>query len=300
MATSLVAILLSLIAICAAQQGSFLPVNISEAVIRGQTPGVCPSAQMLDSQLTATRGEIDAALTETVAPIINCPCGGAGPWRRIAGMDFSDPSVPCPSGFTTINSDNVRGCGRSGNAGAACNSITFPAMGQSYSRVCGQVNAYQYASVDALVSGIRGEGLEGTYLDGISLTYGPAGSRQHVWSFVAALYEMDPNFNPIVACPCTNTAITYPHTYPDFIGNNYFCDTGNSGPGWQRRLYADDPMWDGAGCGPTSACCDFNNPPWFCTALPQPTTSDIEMRVCHDQAQGDEDTVLGLVDIFVM
>ena len=53
-----------------------------------------------------------------------------------------------------------------------------------------------------------------------------------------------------------------------------------SGPqSWVRRfIYI--PLWDGEGCGPINACCQLNNPPWFCTPLPQPTTDDIELRLC--------------------
>ena len=45
---------------------------------------------------------------------------------------------------------------------------------------------------------IQGHGLE----DGVSLTHGAAGSRQHIWSFVAALYEEETRF-PHLCCACT-------------------------------------------------------------------------------------------------
>jgi len=32
----------------------------------------------------------------------------------------------------------------------------------------------------------------------------------------------------------------------NFIGCNYFCDTG---PGWIDQVYSDDPVWDSEGCG---------------------------------------------------
>ena len=60
----------------------------------------------------------------------------------------------------------------------------------------------------------------------------------------------------------------------------YFCDTG-SRDRFQLIFYPDDPLWDGVGCGPTSTCCSFNNPPWFCKQLPQPTTDNIELRLCR-------------------
>ena len=61
----------------------------------------------------------------------------------------------------------------------------------------------------------------------------------------------------------------------------------------------DDPLWDGQGCGGTSTCCSFNNPPWFCKQLPQPTTDDIELRLCADEPIGNEDTTIEIVDMYV-
>ena len=83
-------------------------------------------------------------------------------------------------------------------------------------------------------------------------------------------------------CPCINTNQAAQATPPPaFVGTDYFCDTGSE----ERRqpiFYGDDPLWDGAGCGPLNTCCSFNTPPWFYKQLPQSTTStdDIDMRVC--------------------
>ena len=67
---------------------------------------------------------------------------------------------------------------------------------------------------------------------------------------------------------------------PSFIGNDYFCETGvppgqiQSFSGGHRTFHANDPLWDGGGCDPTSTCCTFNNPPWFCKQLPPRSTND--------------------------
>ena len=42
-------------------------------------------------------------------------------------------------------------------------------------------------------------------------------------------------------------------------------------------------------CTDTNKCCSFNSPPWFYRQLQQPTTDDIEMRVCRDQERNYED-----------
>lgn len=85
---------------------------------------------------------------------------------------------------------------------------------------------------------------------------------------------------------------------PAFVGNDYFCDSGGD-THINHHFYGDNPLWDGAGCGPLNTCCTFNNPPWFYKELPQPTTDDIEMRLCTDQGRGDEDSVVEIVDIYV-
>ncbi len=134
------------------------------------------------------------------------------------------------------------------------------------------------------------------YVDGVSLTHGQS-PRQHIWTFVSALDETRSNTE---VCPCTRPDLGYYGFVPPFIGQDYFCETGSR----QRfifdtTLYADDPLWDGQGCGGTSTCCEFNNPPWFCKQLPQPTTDDIELRLCSDEDINNEDTPIELVEMYV-
>ena len=93
--------------------------------------------------------------------------------------------------------------------------------------------------------------------------------------------------------------LTYTGVVPPFIGQDYFCETGSRQAFSYNTFYTDDPLWDGQGCGGTSTCCEFNNPPWFCKQLPQPTTDDIELRLCSDQSIGDEDTPIEIAEIYV-
>ena len=59
-------------------------------------------------------------------------------------------------------------------------------------------------------------------MDGVSLTHGAAGSRQHIWSFVAAVQESGPTFVTCHACFCTNTNVNWPHQVPSFEGTITF------------------------------------------------------------------------------
>ena len=252
---------------------------------------MCPSAE----ESTAIIEDIfDQVFAHFNIPQPPCACGGPGQWTRIAHLNMSDPSQQCPSSWNLVTTP-VRGCGQSASSG--CDSALFPSTGQSYSRVCGKVIAYQSSTTNAFDPYIIfAPGLEGVYVDGVSLTHGAEGSRQHIWTFAAALYEGGASSSD---CLCTNAA--WPFEVPEFVGDDYFCDTGNTSPEVDSNtVFADDPLWDGEGCGPTSTCCEFNNPPWFCTTLPQPTTDDIEVRICLDSGSSNEDVIITFVDIYVM
>ena len=80
----------------------------------------------------------------------------------------------------------------------------------------------------------------------------------------------------------------------------YYCETGRRIGTTEGLFYEDaDPLWDGEGCGSTSTCCEFNNPPWFCKQLPQPTTEDIEVRICSSRETDSEDTPIELIELYI-
>lgn len=118
-------------------------------------------------------------------------------------------------------------------------------------------------------------------MDGIVITHDDP--RIHVWTFVAALNE---DFGHQSGCHCSNVDNPPAITIPPFVGTDYFCDSGTRDIA-DFQFFPSDPLWDGAGCGPTSSCCLFNNPPWFFRALPSLTGDDLEMRVCRDAAKSD-------------
>ena len=213
---------------------------------------------------------------------------------RVAHLDMTDPNQRCPPGFRLITSPK-RTCGAQGRR---CVSTTFPLNGVKYSSVCGKIIGYQFGSPDAFHDYYYNRGLtiDDLYVEGVSLTHGQ-GPRKHIWTFVATVSE-DTSILGFASCPCTVTTKSYIGVVPPFIGQDYFCDTGTRYQ-WQPTFYHADPLWDGSGCGPTSSCCGFNNPPWFCKQLTQPTTDDIEMRVCINGPTSNEDVALESVEIYV-
>ena len=212
---------------------------------------------------------------------------------RVANLDMTDPNQNCPAGFQLVNrtSAPLRTCGRPGPAG--CVSTTFQTYGVEYSHVCGKVIGYQDQTPDAFHISNR----HSVYVDGVSLTHGQT-PRRHIWTFAGAVDEI--GSHRLNICPCTRSDVPYTGPMiPSFVGQDYFCDTGSRGPYQYGVFYADDPLWDGQGCGGNSTCCEFNNPPWFCKQLPQPTTDDIELRLCGDEATNNEDTPIEQVEIYI-
>ena len=219
-------------------------------------------------------------------------CGSGGGWTRLAYLDMSDATESCPSGFNTYNSGGVRACGRY-NSGAGCVSVTYPSNGISYSQICGRVTGYQYHSADAFVGP---SDLNSYYVDGVSITRGSP--RQHVWTLANGLTDTYNN-HPYWICPCSTGST---QTIPSFVGNHYFCESGNHAAGWINTLYTSDPLWDGQGCGVLEAtCCAASGIPWFHRDYGSTTTTDyIELRVCADgSAAYDEDTPVSFYEIYV-
>ena len=220
-------------------------------------------------------------------------CGGVtGGWMRVAELDMTNSSHQCPSGLRQRNDIGKRTCVPNSDS-ATCSSVTFLVNALDYSKVCGRIIGYQYSSTNAFYNSVSSpQSIDTYYVDGVSLTHG--NPRQHIWTFAAAYGETS---NSDSICPCTNTNTPSTAPPPAFVGNDYFCDTGSNVS--SSTFNDDDPLWDGAGCGPLSTCCSFNTPPWFYKQLPQHTTDDIEMRVCRDQGAGNEDVALEMVDIFI-
>ena len=273
-------IFLLVVASCVACQQ--LPLKYRSVVGAG---GMCPDTQ-----------DLREAIQQDIDSLINrpgygaCGCGGPG-WRRAAYLNMSDPTQTCPPAWELITTPR-RSCAR---PSASCSSAMFPTQSIQYSQVCGRIIGYQFGQPEAFRFS-EGRTIDGYYVDGVSLTYGSP--RQHIWTFVNALDETNP-YNSRSRCTCTDSS--RPNPPPSFVGSDYFCETGvPPGQGWSiGTFHADDPLWDGQGCGPTSTCCTFNNPPWFCKQLPQSTNADLEVRLCSYLSAHYENTPVELIEIYV-
>ena len=217
-------------------------------------------------------------------------CGNVtGGWMRVTQVNMTNSSQFCPDGLKERTYDNIRTCVR-GHVSLGCSSVTLSTSGTKYSRVCGRIKAYQYGYTNAF------NVLSSEYVDGIGLNYGTA-LRQHIWTFVAALSQTV-SAGLVNYCQCMdNSTETEP---PNFVGDDYFCDSGQTvHMGGEPPQFFPTPLWDGDGCGSENTCCDFNTPPWFYKQLPEPISADIQMRVCRDESNRNEDIAIQEFEIYI-
>ena len=227
--------------------------------------------------------------TTTVYCDMDLNCNGERGWMRVGYLNMTDPNEQCPPGFRLYEENGVRACGRYTKG---CVSVTYPSHDISYSQVCGRVIGYQQGSPDAIAG--QQFGINSYYVDGVSITRGYP--RQHIWTFIAALQENSFFNNGEHECPCAPNS---PVTPASFIGNDYFCESGNPGPRDTTKFYAADPLWDGKQCGLIEEeCCNAPGIPWFHKPLQQPTTDYIELRVCGSNIINEEDFPVGLIEIY--
>ena len=222
-------------------------------------------------------------------------CGDStGEWTRVAYINISDPQNSCSQWDLTYTvADACSGfkcpkvpfCTHSKTKPAdnGCSSIKFPTFGIPYNKVCGRAQGYQYGFTRAFHS-FRYAGrydLDNSYVSGLSVTRGEPGNREHIWTFAAGFSQT--YGYATINCPC---AIYPGPDPPEFVGDNYFCDSGN--PDKSRNKWHVEPgyrLWNSEGCdyGRENKCCKYRGT-WFTTdvSLVDEKESDyIEMRICR-------------------
>ena len=230
-----------------------------------------------------TRDNIEAIIDRLHA----VPECGDGVWYRAAHFNMSDPLYQCPPAWREYNSSGVRACGRPVTSTGSC-SATVYTIGLEYRRVCGRVIGYHVTSPDAFHTN---RNIDQIYLDGISITRGSP--RNHVWSYVGAWTESERVRN---LCPCRYSGANQP---PAFVGDNYYCESAN--PDRQfiyDQVFPNDKLWDGLQCEHEGTCCITKSPPWFSVDLTNPTSDDIEVRICGNESTANEDTPVELLELF--
>ena len=217
-------------------------------------------------------------------------CNSTGGWMRVAHLNMTDSNEKCPDEFRLYNESGVRACGRPVSSGGSCAGITFSSGNIKYSQVCGKVIGYQVGWPDGAHFS-NNKNIDSNYVDGILLTHG--NPRSHIWTFIVGPQEN----NKWSYCPCGSIDSRNP---PPFVGNDYYCESGNPNYPVVGKFYTNDPLWDGHQCGSIeTACCQRTGIPWFYKKFSYSTTNNIEMRICLGHETSDEDCAVGQYEIYV-
>ena len=115
--------------------------QIPTVIMDTPTNSVCP----LDSHLDAIRSQLNKKVSGMLGGRCGDPYSG---WKRVAFLNMTDPDENCPDAWRLYQDGSARACGRPVGA-ASCNSVYYSPDGYAYSKVCGRVTGYQYASPDA-------------------------------------------------------------------------------------------------------------------------------------------------------
>ena len=220
-------------------------------------------------------------------------CGGyKGGWMRIADYDTSRGDN-CPSGWNSITANGIAVC-RSPSDTAGCYPTTFSVKNVGYNKICGKIKGYQKGSTDAFRAWSSSPSLDNGYVDGISITVG--NPRKHVWTYAAGLSDDHNHNGGINNCPCARYPGIVPHS---FVGDHYYCESGNTGPFDRSQYHTEDPLWDGAGCLVNNNCCTNINQPWFFRQLVTSRQDAIEARLCTDQLFANEAIFVEKIQLYV-
>ena len=258
---------------------------------------VCPSDSLIDEEVRKTK-----AMLGTETWFRPCDCGGPG-WEKIAFYDFSQQE--CPPDFTrTYGQYNNVSCQATNRVRTTCNgrsyshyssSLPLPIQGRSYSSVFGRVRGHGIGLAFRIAIACN-YSLEQAYVYGVSLTHGPAGRRTHIWTFAAAW--ADGSHQTPFNCGCSNTNKNWTYATPGDVGDDYFCDSnGQYTEGGRWVEDEDDDLWDGEGCGSSSSCCEWKDPPYFCKQLHNTTSEDMKIRLFTFDY--DSTPTVSLIEIFV-
>ena len=188
-------------------------------------------------------------------------------WRKVGYLDMSDPTQQCPASLRKFSSPRAS-CGKRSD-GEGCDSVRIGTYGMRYRRVCGRFRGYQIGSTDAfsVCCGSRRNTIEDAYVDGISITHGAPGKRQHIFTYASGALSTSSTNALQFSCPCAGGKAP-----PTFVGTDYYCESGFRASCKRcsfTTFFYSDVLWDGQQCDESErGCCLQPNLPWFCKTFP--------------------------------
>ena len=265
-----------MIAMIACSSQLVSPVIVDPVLVSSGELNSCPLAEDRETSLQNITNIVQSLLPNIVGLInggIILPSCGEGVWFEVAHLDMSDPMQHCPSSWA----ENGRACQRPGNNEASCVSAFYSTEGREYRWICGRVTGRDINSPDGFITCCSS--IDREYVDGVSVTSGMP--RDHIWSFSS--------YN----CPCVYPV--YASDTPSFVGDNFFCQDRRT-PGPNGNLWAGENCLQSQG----GLCCPAeHSSPWFTAEVDNPTSEDIEVRICGDESTGNENIQIVLLQLFV-
>jgi hypothetical protein len=196
-----------------------------------------------------------------------------GGWTRIVNDDYSIDA--CPSGWPSGGIAST--CSRQAtSSNDRVRSTTFDSFGITYDEVRGRVLAYQYSSADGF-GDYPPNDLNVAYVDGLSITHSPNGSRNHLFTYAMGFGTSN---NDDSNCPGVNGG----QSPQSFVGANYHCETGNqTGGGPPAQWFSSNPIY-----GTT----------WFQVSAGS-SDADIEVRMMASGGSSDEDIAVQELTLYL-
>jgi hypothetical protein len=105
-----------------------------------------------------------------------------------------------------------------------------------------EVEYYQYASADGFITYSSSTSIDDDYFEGLSITVTRDGEyvREHIFSAAIGLYTGATGSNNCPAENCGYSSADYcTGSHPaDFVGDAFYCDSGNTGSDWDYEWYS--------------------------------------------------------------
>ncbi|XP_065180702.1 uncharacterized protein LOC135811397 [Sycon ciliatum] len=212
-----------------------------------------------------------------------------GGWTRIAYINPTQQGG-CPGNMRFQNLQ-VKLCTRRVSSAGGCDGATFQSPIAEYSEVMGFVTGYKDKTMDAFFFARHGNAqLNSWYMDGISITHGSP--MHHVWTYAASFDD----YKAVYHCPCSARPGPSP---PSFVGSHYYCaDNGHALRRW--TFTPANHAWSNTSqCTAGGTCCDNTDMPWFHRQLKASTSDQVQIRICTDGGNGDENVGVDEAALFV-
>ena len=224
-----------------------------------------------------------------------CHVGG----KRIAYINTNlTDECPPKMRLEINNSTGQKVCGVNENA-HGCPVVLRFTVNQNYSNICGRIRGYQFGAVQAFKYSKGKTSPRQSYADGFQiLQIESPTSFRHIWTYAIGIGENETLHGSREICPRDRSNQTDRSCVPSFVGEHFYCETGNTGSIKPYRLLWNDPLWDGAGCiSATSHSCEAYG--WFHRQL-DPSNNNLIIRICpNGYNRNVENVFLDMLEIWI-